>query len=251
MQRIQHTPTIFVNIPWSNDPIEAKCRPFYSHREDKPGCQFSNLYPASISINTSQTLSQSEETFLFRERGEIRFPSSENAFQCAKAQEELYVDFVLALDPLNAARAGQGRLNMNKHQRDLFERLGGQVVRKGSAKKVKYQISENARYLRRPDWETLKKSVMMIALKAKFSQHPHLWKEYVEAPHMTFFIEHTQNDNQWGDAGSGNGTNFLGKMLTALLWETRTGQTLDRIAFFYLDWLHTANVWVAEDFYRD
>ena len=78
-----------------------------------------------------------------------------------------------------------------------------------------------------------------------------LWKEYVEAPHMTFFIEHTQNDNQWGDAGSGNGTNFLGKMLTALLWETRTGQTLDRIAFFYLDWLHTANVWVAEDFYRD
>lgn len=182
----------------------------------------------------------------------MTFPSSENAFQCAKACEPLFVDFVLALDPLNAARAGQGRLKMNKSQRTLYEELGGVVCVSGTGKKKKHLISQDARYKRRPDWEQLKREVMSLALEAKFSQHPALWGDEVrENPQGIYLIEHTSNDGQWGDRGDGTGTNFLGKMLTTLCWETHTGKSIDRQSEAYSLWLSTPNQEIAPGLYAE
>lgn len=53
---------------------------------------------------------------------------------------------------------------------------------------------------------------MLRVLKAKFSQHENL-KQILLSTGTQKIIEHTENDNYWGDGGDGTGKNKLGKML--------------------------------------
>jgi len=228
------------------------CRPFYGHGEGKPGRQFSNLYKAEVLIDTGQSIPGIEETFLMFPDGEVRFPSTENAFQCAKAAEQIHDLFVRRLSPYEAAFAGQGRLKMSSKQRRLYEEeLGGTAVSIASSSgKVAYSFSEDLRYPRRATWDQIKTGVMDISLKAKFSQHPELWSEHLspEGP-ATFFIEHTFNDKQWGDDWDGAGTNYLGKLLTVLLWELQSGDSIDRTSRDFQRWLLLANRQIASGYY--
>ena len=64
----------------------------------------------------------------------------------------------------------------------------------------------------RKDWESVKVSVMKNALYAKFSQHAEL-KELLLSTNDAKIVEHTENDDFWGDGGDGKGKNMLGKML--------------------------------------
>ncbi len=138
---------------------------------------------------------------------------------------------------------------MNGAQRRLFESLGGTPVRVGTGRHKKVLISADRRYPKRPRWDVLKRDVMAIALRAKFDRHPSLWRGHLESDPFTFFIEHTVNDAQWGDGGLGHGTNLLGKMLTALNHELRSGTTIDRHAAAYDAWLSQPNIDVLRGFY--
>lgn len=64
----------------------------------------------------------------------------------------------------------------------------------------------------RKDWESVKNNVMKKALIAKFTQHQQL-KELLLFTNDAKLIEHTENDNYWGDGGDGKGKNMLGSTL--------------------------------------
>ncbi len=53
---------------------------------------------------------------------------------------------------------------------------------------------------------------MYDVLKAKFTQHKELKKLLLDTEDK-ILVEHTENDNYWGDGGDGKGKNKLGKLL--------------------------------------
>jgi len=75
----------------------------------------------------------------------------------------------------------------------------------------------------RRDWEEAKHGIMMDALRAKFTQHPEL-KRLLLSTGDDHLVEHTKNDNYWGDGGDGSGQNMLGRMLVQLRHELRQAQ---------------------------
>ncbi len=64
----------------------------------------------------------------------------------------------------------------------------------------------------RPDWESVKDDVMREAVYAKFTQHDEL-RELLLSTGDDTLVEHTENDNYWGDGGDGSGKNMLGRIL--------------------------------------
>lgn len=67
----------------------------------------------------------------------------------------------------------------------------------------------------RPDWETVKCKIMKEALYAKFTQHSQLTEWLLQTGDQEL-IEHTKNDNYWGDGGDGTGLNMLGQLLMSI-----------------------------------
>lgn len=65
---------------------------------------------------------------------------------------------------------------------------------------------------RRHDWSQVKESVMLDGLRAKFTQHPELL-EKLSGTGARELVEHTGNDDFWGDGGDGRGQNRLGHLL--------------------------------------
>jgi hypothetical protein len=73
----------------------------------------------------------------------------------------------------------------------------------------------------RRDWEQVKESVMLTALRAKFTQHAAL-RELLLRTRKAELIEHTAKDRYWGDGGNGRGKNRLGHLLMELREELKT-----------------------------
>jgi N-glycosidase YbiA len=78
---------------------------------------------------------------------------------------------------------------------------------------------ERKRPLRR-DWESVKDSIMMEALRAKFTQHEDL-KAILVGTGTAKLVEHTANDSYWADGGDGSGKNRLGILLMELREELK------------------------------
>ena len=72
----------------------------------------------------------------------------------------------------------------------------------------------------RRDWESVKLTVMREAVRAKFTQHPELTAVLLGIAYVVL-VEHTANDDYWGDGGDGNGQNWLGRILTEVREELR------------------------------
>jgi ribA/ribD-fused uncharacterized protein len=72
----------------------------------------------------------------------------------------------------------------------------------------------------REDWEIAKDDIMRQALRAKFTQNEELKKILLETGDAEL-VEHTRNDNYWGDGGDGTGKNMLGKLLMELREELK------------------------------
>lgn len=64
----------------------------------------------------------------------------------------------------------------------------------------------------RRDWESVKVAIMREAVLAKFTQHPEL-RELLLSTGDARLVEHTSNDDYWGDGGNGTGKNKLGQIL--------------------------------------
>jgi len=176
----------------------------------------------------------------------IEFKSSENVFQAAKARRRGDALFVVSLSPGDAARAGQGRLRMNRKVATIYrEQFGGSPV---EIEHDRWRIrAGDMRYEKRAKWKEYKLEIMLYALQRKFDAHYELIREYVECDVPVFFVEHTLNDSQWADGHHGDGTNYLGKMLTALAWRYRTKENVDCIDEQFLEWLRVGNAELIEN----
>lgn len=82
---------------------------------------------------------------------------------------------------------------------------------------------DRKRKLRR-DWESAKVNVMREAVLAKFSQHDEL-RELLLSTGDAKLIEHTENDDYWGDGGDGSGKNMLGRILMDVRTALRDQET--------------------------
>lgn len=117
------------------------------------------------------------------------WPTTEHFFQAQKFEDERdREDVRAARTPMLAARMGRDR----------------------------------KRKLRR-DWESVKVSVMREALEAKFTQHDDL-RALLLATGDALLVEHTENDDYWGDGGDGSGRNELGRLLMAVRDSLRTAR---------------------------
>jgi len=77
-------------------------------------------------------------------------------------------------------------------------------------------------YPPRADWNSVKDDVMRDALRAKFTQYPHL-RQLLLATGDAPLAEHTPNDHYWADGGDGSGQNMLGRLLMELRAALRDG----------------------------
>lgn len=85
------------------------------------------------------------------------------------------------------------------------------------------EVAKMGRDRKRPlrrDWEEVKDNIMREALRAKFTQNKDLKKILLETGDAEL-VEHTANDNYWGDGGDGSGKNMLGKLLMELREELK------------------------------
>jgi len=85
-------------------------------------------------------------------------------------------------------------------------------IRKAASPKVAARMGRNRRHALRPDWESVKDSIMHQAVRAKFTQHAEL-RELLLATGDARIVEHTERDAYWGDGGDGSGMNMLGRIL--------------------------------------
>jgi len=83
-------------------------------------------------------------------------------------------------------------------------------IRKASTCRDAFLLSRTAPS--RKDWDEIKDQIMERAVLAKFTQHPSL-KQRLLFTGQRLLIEHTANDNYWGDGGDSTGLNILGKLL--------------------------------------
>lgn len=118
-----------------------------------------------------------------------RWPTSEHYYQAQKFVGEPDEEEIRqAKSPMIAARAGRSR----------------------------------KRPLRR-DWETVKLNVMREAVRAKFIQHDDLRAILMGTGDATL-VEHTENDDYWGDGGDGSGQNWLGRILMEIRAELHSAK---------------------------
>lgn len=125
-------------------------------------------------------------TYPIKIKGKV-WPTSEHYFQAMKFESASdQNDIRKAKTPMEAARKGRDR---------------------------KRKLKRN--------WESMKDNVMREAVLAKFTQHNSL-KELLLSTNDAKLIEHTENDDYWGDGGNGKGRNVLGSILVEVRAKLKT-----------------------------
>jgi len=218
--------------------VVERVLPFYSHTrrsaaevaEDQAlhidRRVFSNLYPAPVDIGAAAAA----RFGLVRSQ----WPSSEHAFQAAKCALPADQHFIATLSTNDAARYGQGRLQLSAEQRAQLVELGvpeAELVRcSGTGAETHWKRSASGYVPLVAGWDQTKKAVMLTVLRAKFAgvcaAAVESMAALVSSGINVFLVEHTANDRQWADAGDGSGCNMLGKLLTLLVLEKRGGSAV-------------------------
>ena len=94
-------------------------------------------------------------------------------------------------------------------------------IRKANSPMLAARMGRDRKRTLRRDWESAKVNVMREALLAKFTQHEDL-RQLLLSTGDAKIIEHTANDDYWGDGGDGRGKNMLGRLLAELRTTLRT-----------------------------
>jgi ribA/ribD-fused uncharacterized protein len=101
-------------------------------------------------------------------------------------------------------------------QAQKFEnRADQEEIRKVSSPMIAARMGRDRKRKLRRDWERVKVGIMREAVEAKFRQHAELG-ELLLATGDAKLVEHTENDDYWGDGGDGSGRNELGRILMAV-----------------------------------
>jgi N-glycosidase YbiA len=87
-----------------------------------------------------------------------------------------------------------------------------QKIRKANSPILAARLGRDRRQKLRRDWESVKVGVMRTAVMAKFVQHEDL-RALLLSTGDAKLVEHTENDDYWGDGGDGSGKNMLGRIL--------------------------------------
>lgn len=98
-----------------------------------------------------------------------------------------------------------------------------EAVRKAKSPMLAARIGRDRKHKIRRDWESVKVSVMTEAVRAKFTQHGELRATLVAAGDAKI-VEHTENDDYWGDGGDGSGKNMLGQILMRIRSELQEAE---------------------------
>lgn len=95
-------------------------------------------------------------------------------------------------------------------------------IRKAKTPMIAARLGRDRSSPLRRDWESVKVQVMTDAVLAKFTQHEDL-RALLLATEDSLLIEHTENDDYWGDGGDGSGKNMLGRILMRVREQLRGG----------------------------
>ncbi len=90
-----------------------------------------------------------------------------------------------------------------------------EAIRQAKSPMIAARMGRDRKRPFRRDWEAVKERVMLDALRAKFTQHDDL-RTTLLGTGTAKLIEHTANDNYWGDGGDDSGKNRLGHLLMQL-----------------------------------
>lgn len=153
--------------------------PIRFYDRDQPYYQFTNFWSSPIVDPTTRD----------------KFLTNEHYFQAQKFGFDKNVYNSIRNEP-RARGALQRAANHTNYIRKQHPRLYDRWVR--------WWIDDSARI-----------DVMKRALHLKFTQHKDLRKLLLHTGNRKL-VEHTRNDNFWGDGGDGNGKNMLGKLLMEL-----------------------------------
>jgi predicted NAD-dependent protein-ADP-ribosyltransferase YbiA (DUF1768 family) len=196
---------------------------FYSHRlisETGPDLRsLSNLYESPFEINSKIKEYWPHEDLPCP----TTVQSIENAFQGFKPYEQKHLSIFISTlaAPNEAAALGQGRLKIKKlssEKKKWFKENIPDFV-ENIRPKLSKPLESQPRF-------------MLELLRAKFPDENNVLMQFQYEEIM--FVEHTENDAKWGDGKDGNGTNYLGKLLTHRLREL-TENDLIEIDEVYLD----------------
>jgi ribA/ribD-fused uncharacterized protein len=96
------------------------------------------------------------------------------------------------------------------------QKFGGmpdeEAIRLAPGPMIAAHMGRSRRRPLRLDWDAVKETVMLTALRAKFTQHPDL-RAALLATGSAHLVERTRRDAYWGDGGDGQGRNRLGALL--------------------------------------
>lgn len=96
-------------------------------------------------------------------------------------------------------------------------------IRKANSPMLAARMGRDRKRKLRRDWQSAKVNVMREALLAKFTQHEEL-RLLLLGTGDAKIIEHTSNDDYWGDGGDGKGKNMLGRILIDVRAKLREDQ---------------------------
>ena len=88
-------------------------------------------------------------------------------------------------------------------------------IRRANTPMIAARMGRDRKRKLRRDWESVKIGVMRQAVEAKFRQHDDLRQLLLDTGDAKL-VEHTENDEFWGDGGDGSGRNELGRILMAV-----------------------------------
>ena len=98
-----------------------------------------------------------------------------------------------------------------------------EICKSSSPTKAK-KMGRTRKYRLRRDWEQVKDAIMREVVLAKFTQHEEI-RATLLGTGDAVLVEHTRNDDYWGDSGDGHGKNKLGKILMSVREQLRQEQT--------------------------
>ena len=95
-----------------------------------------------------------------------------------------------------------------------------EAIRLSRTPKQAKALGRSTRYTLRPDWETVKDSVMLRAVRKKFETHIALQERLLSTGNRPI-VENARGDYYWGCGADGSGLNRLGEILITVRDELR------------------------------
>jgi ribA/ribD-fused uncharacterized protein len=102
------------------------------------------------------------------------------------------------------------------------------TIRKAKSAAKAKGLGRSRKFKLRSDWEQVKDALMRKAVFAKFSSHADI-RAILLGTSDAILVEHTRNDDYWGDGGDGHGKNKLGKILMSVREELRQRESAQQL----------------------